>query len=45
MPALACSINSERNDRPIAIAPIAMMTTIKSAYDAAIRVRRLTLIF
>jgi hypothetical protein len=31
MPALACSINSERNARPIAIEPIAMMTTINNA--------------
>jgi hypothetical protein len=39
MPALACSISSERNEKPIVTAPIAMMTMIRSAYDAAIRVR------
>jgi hypothetical protein len=39
MPAFASCNNSERNATPMPIAPMAMITTIRAAYDAAMRVR------
>jgi hypothetical protein len=38
MPAFASCSNNERKAKPIAIAPSAMITTIRAAYDAAMRV-------